>query len=81
MTADTLVIKHFAKIALYRTVSEINVFVFLQKFKMATKNGRKTNFGGKSPNDSADTLVVKHFAEIAQSHTVFEINGVLQFTQ
>ena len=39
-------IKNFIEITLSRTVSKINVFLpFTQKFKMATKNGRKTIFG------------------------------------
>ena len=51
-TADTLRVKTLVKIALSRTVSEINVFLhfmkkfkmaaflhFMQKFKMAAKNG------------------------------------------
>ena len=37
--------KIFVKTELSHTVSEINVFLcFMQKFKMATKNGRKTIF-------------------------------------
>ena len=42
--ADTLWVKNFVKIALSRSVSEINTFLRLtQKIKMATKNGGKTN--------------------------------------
>ena len=42
----TLWVKNFVKIALSRTVSEIAAFLrFLQKFKMAAKNGWKTIFG------------------------------------
>ena len=50
----------FAKIALSRTVSEINGFLcFTQKFKMAAKNDGKTIFGGKSRQMIADSLGVK----------------------
>ena len=45
-SAVTLRVKIFVEIALSRTVSKINVFLyFMQKFKMATKNGGKENFG------------------------------------
>ena len=41
----TLGVKNFVDIALSRTVSEINaVLHFIQKFKMAAKNGEKTIF-------------------------------------
>ena len=41
----TLVVKNCIKIALSRTISEINAFLcFMQKFKMTVKNGRKTIF-------------------------------------
>ena len=44
-TADTLGAKTFVKITLSHTVSEKNAFLrFTWKFKMATKNGRKTIF-------------------------------------
>ena len=40
--------KTFIKIALSCTIYEINAFwSFMQKFKMATKNGEKTVFGKK----------------------------------
>ena len=36
-------VKNFAEMALSRTVSEINIFLcFVQKLKMAAKNGGKT---------------------------------------
>ena len=45
-SADTLRVKTFIEITLSRTVSKINEFLrFTQKFKMATKNGRKEIFG------------------------------------
>ena len=45
-SADTIEIKNSIKITLSHPVSEINVFLcFTQKFKMATKNSRKTIFG------------------------------------
>ena len=52
---------------------------FTQKFKMAAKNGRKTNFLEKSPVDSGDTLWVKNVVEIALSSTVSKINVFLSF--
>ena len=45
-SADTLRVKNFVEIAPSHTVSEINTFLhFMQKFKMATKNGGKTILG------------------------------------
>ena len=45
-SADTLVFKNFAKITASFTFCEINVLLhFMQKFKMAAKNGGKTIFG------------------------------------
>ena len=47
-SADTLWVKILVEIALSHTVSKINAFLrYTQKFKMATKNGRKTIFGKK----------------------------------
>ena len=43
-------------------------FCFMQKFKMATKSGRKT-----MPVDSAATLWVKNFIEIALSRSISEV--------
>ena len=44
-SGDTLRVKNFVKIALSRSISEINAFLcFTQKFK-ATKSVRKTIFG------------------------------------
>ena len=44
-STDTLGIKNFVEIALSYTVSEINTFLrFMQKFKMAAKNGGKAIF-------------------------------------
>ena len=41
-SADNLGVKHFAKIALSPTISEINTFLqFTQKCKMTAKNGGK----------------------------------------
>ena len=41
-SADNLGVKHFAKIALSPTISEINTFLqFTQKCKMTVKNGGK----------------------------------------
>ena len=50
---------------------------FMLKFKMATKNARKTIFE-KSPVDSADTLGLKNFVEITLRCTISEI---IVFTQ
>ena len=62
VTADNLGIKHFPEIALSRTVSEINAFLgVMQKFKMATKNGRIMIFRENSPVHSANTIGVKMF--------------------
>ena len=45
-SADTLGVKTFNEIVLSHTVSEINAFMcFMQKFKMAAKNGGKMIFG------------------------------------
>ena len=45
-SGDALAIKNFDQIAVSHTVSQINEFLrFMQKFKMAAKNGRKTIFG------------------------------------
>ena len=72
--------KKIIEISLSRNVSEINVFLrFTQKFKMTAKNGGKTIFGKKLPDDSADTLVVKNLAEIALSDSVSEINALSCF--
>ena len=68
--ADTLWGKNVVEIALSLTVSKINAFLrFMQKFKMATKNGGESDFCKKSPADLADTLQVKNFVEIALSQT------------
>ena len=41
----TLGVKNFVEIALSRTISKINMFLyFMQKFKIAIKNGGKTSF-------------------------------------
>ena len=45
-STDTLRVKTFIEIALSCTISKINAFLrFMQKFKMAAKNGGKTIFG------------------------------------
>ena len=51
-SADALWDKNFVKIALSRSISEINKFLrFMQKFKMAAKSSRKIIFWGKLPED------------------------------
>ena len=71
----TLWVKNFVKIVLFRTVSEINVFLrFKQKFEMVAKNGKKIILGKKcqmSPN----TLAAKKFNEIILSYTASEMNA------
>ena len=68
------------KIALSRTVSEINGFLcFTQKFKMAAKNDGKTIFWGKSRQMIADSLGVKNLVKIALSCIISEINAFLHF--
>ena len=45
-SVDTLWVINFGEIALIRSVSEINTFLYLrQKFKMAAKSGGKTILG------------------------------------
>ena len=47
-TVYTLCVKNFVKMAVSRTVSEINAFLhFMQKFNMAVKNGGEIIFGKK----------------------------------
>ena len=61
---------------------EIYAFLlFMQKFKMATKNGGKTIFWKKLPDDFANTLGVKNFPKIALSRTISKINAFLGFIQ
>ena len=70
-SADILCVNNFVKIALSRTVSEINKFLhFMQKFKMAAKSGGENDFWEKSPVESPNTLWVKNFVEIALSRSV-----------
>ena len=52
---------------------------FKQKFKMAAKNGGKSDFWQKVADKSAYILQVKNFVEIALSHTVSKINAFLRF--
>ena len=82
-SGDTLAIKNFNEIALSHIVPDINVFLrFNQKFKMATKNGRKM-ISGKNHQLTLllPCLGVKFFDQIAVSHTVSQINAFLRFTQ
>ena len=57
------------------------VLRFTQKFKMATKKWRESDFCKMLPVHSADILQVQNFVEIALSCTVSEINALLRFTQ
>ena len=60
-SADTLRVKTFFEIALSRSISKINAFLhFMQKFKMATKNGGKAIFLEKLPVDSAGQKVCRN---------------------
>ena len=53
--------------ALSRTVSKINEFLhFTQKFKMVTKNGRKTIFG----KSRQLTLLIPWRSKIRQNHSI-----------
>ena len=73
--------KILLKLLYLGTVSEINTFLhFTQKFKMATKHGRKMIFG-KQLQNSVYTLWVKNFVRIVLSHTVSKIHKFLHFTQ
>ena len=81
-SANSLQFQKFVKIALSRTVSEINAFLrFMQKFKTAAKKLMENNFWEKSQVDSADTLPVQNFVKISLSGTVIEINTFLCFAQ
>ena len=52
-SADTLWVKKLVKIALSRSVFEINAFLhFTQKLKMAAKSGRENDFWEKTGIDS-----------------------------
>ena len=77
---DTLLAEKIFKIALSRTVSEINVFCTLRrKFKIADKSGGKVIFA-KSHHYNLDTLGVENFDEIALFRTVKEIEANLCFS-
>ena len=62
--------------------SEMSVFFknFIQKFKMAAKNGAKTIFW-KNCKLTVDTLGIKNFIKITLSRNISEINAFLHFTQ
>ena len=57
------------------------VLRFMQKFKMATKKWRESDFCKMSPVHSTDTLWVQNFVEIALSCTASEINALLRLMQ
>ena len=60
--AGNLHVQNFVEITLSCTVSEINALLrFMQKFKMATKKWRESDFCKMSPVYSADTLWVQNF--------------------
>ena len=65
-SADILRIKNFIEIALSHTVSEI--MYFMQKFKMATKNGGKMIFG----NTCQKTLQIPEVAgqKFRRNHSI-----------
>ena len=80
-SGDTLAIKNFKEIALSRIVSAC-VFVFMQKFKMATKDGGKMNFGKSHQLTLLIPFMgVKNLDQIGMFHTVSQINVFLCFTQ
>ena len=73
-SADTLWVKNFIKIALYRTVFQDKcVLAFYAEIQDGCQRWPESNFCKKSPIDSADTL------KIALSHTVFQDKCVLVF--
>ena len=75
-------VKIFVEMALSLTVSEIlTFFVFLQKFKMATKSGAKIEIFQFCIEYFPTTLRVKNSVEIALSLTVSEILRFFRFSQ
>ena len=78
-SADTLQVKNVVEIALFCTVTEINVFFrFTQKLKIAAKLAGKRLLV-KVTSNSADTMWVKNFIEITLSRTVFQDKCVSVF--
>ena len=73
-SADTQQIKNFVEIALYRTISKINVFCVLRRNSRWPPKVAGKQFWGKLAVDFADTMQVKNFVEIALSRTVSQIN-------
>ena len=52
LTLETFQVKIFTEIALYLTVSKINVILhFVQNFKMAARTGGENNFWKEMPDD------------------------------
>ena len=66
-SADTLGVKNFVKITLFRTVSERkNVFfTFYAEIQDGHQNWRENNFWDNSPVDYEDMVGIKNFVEIA----------------
>ena len=69
-STDSMRVKNFVESALPHTVCKMNTFLhFMQKFKMAAKNGGKVIFK-KIHQYTADTLWVKNFIEFTLSRTI-----------
>ena len=72
--------KNSAEITKSHTVSEINALLgFMQKFKMATRNGQENNFLNKNVDNSAYTLQAKNYTEITLFHIVSKIDAFFSF--
>ena len=79
-STDILRVKNFVEIALSRSVSEINLFLCLtQKFKMASKSGRKMIF--RKIARLCRYHAGQNFIEIALSCSGSKINRFLCLTQ
>ena len=78
-SADTLRVKNFIKIALSRTVIEMNAFY--AEIQDGHQKWQENDFWEKSPVESADTLRVKICVKIDLCHTISEIDVFLCFTQ
>ena len=79
-STDTLWVKNFVKIAVSRSVSEINVFLHLTEIQDGRQKWRENYLCGKSSGDFAVTLWVKNFVKIALSRSVSEINAFCAFS-
>ena len=79
-SADTLWVKHFVKIAVAHSCSQINMFLhFTQKFKMVAKSGGENHFRENLPVDSTDTLHGQKFRQNSSSLFRFQDKHVFVF--